>query len=119
MDDPTPLGARRPRFPWIRNNILGLVAIFIAFGGAAFVAQAAGDHGRADAAKKKKVKPGPPDRRVPRASRVCRSERRDECDHADGAAIGPFEQRRQCDALLQCRRARYRRRFRSDQRKRY
>ena len=60
MDDPTPLGARRPRFPWIRNNILGLVAIFIALGGTAFAAQVAGNHGNAHVAKKKKVKPGPP-----------------------------------------------------------
>jgi hypothetical protein len=57
MDDPTPRGARRPRYPWIRNNILGLVAIFIALGGTAFAAQVAGNHGKAQVAKK--VKKGP------------------------------------------------------------
>jgi hypothetical protein len=45
---------------WIRHNILGLVAIFIALGGTAFAAQVAGDHGKAHVAKKKKVKAGPP-----------------------------------------------------------
>jgi hypothetical protein len=43
---------------WIRHNILGLVAIFIALGGTAFAAQVAGNHGKAHAAKK--VKRGPP-----------------------------------------------------------
>jgi hypothetical protein len=59
MDYPTPRGARRPRYPWIRNNIVGLVALFVALGGTAFAAQVAGNQGTAHAAKKKKAKRGP------------------------------------------------------------
>lgn len=44
---------------WIRNNILGLVAIFIALSGSAVAAQVATKHGAESAAKKKKVKTGP------------------------------------------------------------
>jgi hypothetical protein len=48
---------------WVRNNVLGLVAIFLALGGTALAAQVAsdGDGLRAKAAaKKKKAKRGPP-----------------------------------------------------------
>jgi hypothetical protein len=44
---------------WIRNNILGLVAIFIALSGSA-VAAGIGDDDKARPAAKKKVKRGPP-----------------------------------------------------------
>lgn len=43
---------------WIRSNILGLVAIFIALSGSAVAAQVV-THDGAQAAKKKKAKPGP------------------------------------------------------------
>src|SRR5262245_35313749 len=43
---------------WIRQNILGLIAIFIALSGTAFAAQVADNHGKAHAAKKK-AKRGP------------------------------------------------------------
>ena len=38
---------------WVRQNILGLVAIFIALGGTAVAAQVASQHGAATAKKKK------------------------------------------------------------------
>ena len=44
---------------WIRSNILGLVAIFIALSGSAVAANVASDGGDATAAKKKKSKRGP------------------------------------------------------------
>ena len=47
---------------WVRQNILGLVAIFIALNGSAIAANMAGDHTVkvVAAKKKKKAKPGPP-----------------------------------------------------------
>jgi hypothetical protein len=46
---------------WIRNNVVGLVAIFIALSGSAVAAQVASQPGAQQAAKKKKkAKPGPP-----------------------------------------------------------
>jgi hypothetical protein len=67
MDDPTPRGARRPRYPWIRNNIVGLVALFVALSGTTVAAQVATNAGHGHvgkAAKKKKRGPrgpqGPP-----------------------------------------------------------
>ena len=63
MDDPTtPQGDRRPPFPWIRNNIIGLVALFVALSGTAVateVASNAGHDGAVKAAKKHKKKRGP------------------------------------------------------------
>ncbi len=50
---------RRLTHAWIRNNVLGLVAIFIALSGSAVAANVATEHG-AHLAKKKKVKRGPP-----------------------------------------------------------
>jgi hypothetical protein len=44
---------------WIRNNILGLVAIFIALSGTAVAANVASDGGNATAAKAKKGPRGP------------------------------------------------------------
>jgi hypothetical protein len=44
---------------WLRNNILGLVAIFIALSGSAIAANVASQPGAQKAAKKKKVKQGP------------------------------------------------------------
>jgi len=45
---------------WIRSNVLGLIAIFIALSGTAVAAQAGGDHGlKAKTAKAKKGPRGP------------------------------------------------------------
>jgi hypothetical protein len=54
--DPSPTG---PAYIWIRQNILGLVAIFIALSGSAVAAQVASEPGAQKAAKKK-AKRGPP-----------------------------------------------------------
>jgi hypothetical protein len=47
-------------YAWIRSNILGLVAIFIALSGSAVAAQVASDNGGATKAAKKKKKGGKP-----------------------------------------------------------
>jgi hypothetical protein len=47
-------------YQWIRSNVLGLIAIFVALSGSAVAAQVASDPGAQTAAKKKKVKRGPP-----------------------------------------------------------
>jgi hypothetical protein len=55
-------GAQRGKAPtWVRNNIVGLVALFVALSGTTYAAQAINDRGgiAAKAAKKKKVKRGP------------------------------------------------------------
>jgi hypothetical protein len=56
-------GAQRGRAPtWVRNNIVGLVALFVALSGTTYAAQAINDQGARGtkaAKKKKKVKRGP------------------------------------------------------------
>ena len=47
-------------YSWMRSNVLGLVAIFIALSGTAVATQVAQDAGGADSAAKKKSKRGPP-----------------------------------------------------------
>ena len=56
MRSPKPGGSAHR---WVRSNILGLVAIFIALSGSAVAANVASDGGDATAAKKKKSKRGP------------------------------------------------------------
>jgi hypothetical protein len=46
-------------YTWVRSNILGLVAIFLALTGTAVAANVASDSNHAGVAKKKKVKRGP------------------------------------------------------------
>jgi hypothetical protein len=59
MDSDSGSNGRTRAHAWIRSNILGFVAIFIALSGTAIAANVAGDHPGAHAAKKKKVKRGP------------------------------------------------------------
>jgi hypothetical protein len=49
----------RPRLPWLRNNVLSIVAIFLALGGTAVAAQQVVTHDAQSAKKKKKGKRGP------------------------------------------------------------
>jgi hypothetical protein len=60
-------GARGTAHTWVRQNILGLVAIFIALGGTAVAAQVADQS--ATKAAKKKAKKGPRGRPGPRGAR--------------------------------------------------
>jgi hypothetical protein len=55
-------GSQRGRAPtWVRNNIVGLVALFVALSGTTYAAQAINDQGgKGTKAAKKKVKRGPP-----------------------------------------------------------
>jgi hypothetical protein len=46
-------------YAWVRSNVLGLVAIFLALSGSAVAANVASDSNHASSAKKKKVKRGP------------------------------------------------------------
>lgn len=55
----SPIGSGGRSYQWIRSNILGLVAIFIALSGTAVATQVASHPGAQTAAKKKKAKPGP------------------------------------------------------------
>ena len=59
MDDPTARGARGPRYPWIRNNLVGRVALFVALSGTAVAAQVATNTGHGGAVKAAKKKRGP------------------------------------------------------------
>jgi hypothetical protein len=49
-DERAKAAGRSPRYPWIRNNVLGLVAIFVALGGSAVAAGIAG-HGSGPVAR--------------------------------------------------------------------
>src|SRR5262245_21311867 len=64
--DPNHRGGGERGYQWIRSNILGLVAIFIALSGSAIAAQVA-SHPAAKAATKK-AKPGPPGPAAPQGS---------------------------------------------------
>ena len=59
MDSDSGSNGRSRAHAWIRSNILGFVAIFIALSGTAVAANVASQHPGAHAAKKKKVKRGP------------------------------------------------------------
>jgi hypothetical protein len=59
MNHPEKRQSAGSAYAWVRSNILGLVAIFLALTGTAVAANVAGDGHHAGVAKKKKVKRGP------------------------------------------------------------